>query len=227
MAEDIPEIYYLETVEQLRAIADDLRQRIWEALARQRMTVTQLGEALGEPPARIHYHVRELERLGLVNLVETREKGGILEKYYRPVARKVDVRRSFLESLSPDEHVAAVTEVFESLAQDFARALARAVRQEAGRDKQIVLGRTHLWLTNEEFKRLSAEIQALLEPYEAPRGIEGETERAFIEIIYDARDAQQDDASANLVDQAFSRFRERGPLGPQGRDVPEEVSTDT
>lgn len=27
-----------------------------------------------------HYHVRELERVGLVQLVETREKGGILEK---------------------------------------------------------------------------------------------------------------------------------------------------
>jgi DNA-binding transcriptional ArsR family regulator len=160
------------------------------------MTVTQLGEALGVAPARVHYHVRELERVGLLHLAETREKGGILEKYYRPVARTLDIRRSLLQSLSPDEHVAAVSEIFQSISQGFAGALARAADRAPDNRKQIVLARSHLWLTNEEFDRIQKEIQAILEPYEAPRGLEGETERSFIEIVYDALDASEEEPSS-------------------------------
>jgi len=75
------ERYEIENIEQLRAIADVLRLRIIDILQKQPMTVTQLGEVLGLAPAKVHYHVRELERVGLLRLVETREKGGILEKY--------------------------------------------------------------------------------------------------------------------------------------------------
>src|SRR5579884_2722178 len=96
-------VYYLETVEQLRAIADELRQRIIQALGDTPMTVTQLGERLGLAPSKIHYHVRELERVGLVKLVKTREKGGILEKYYSPIAEFISVPPSLVERLSPDE----------------------------------------------------------------------------------------------------------------------------
>ena len=70
------ESYEIENIEQLRAIADMLRLRIFEMLQQKPMTVTQLGEELGEAPAKVHYHVRELEKVGLLRLVETCEKGG-------------------------------------------------------------------------------------------------------------------------------------------------------
>ncbi len=63
------EFYEIESIEQLRAIADMLRLRIFEILQQKPMTVTQLGEELGEAPAKVHYHVRELEKLGLLRLV--------------------------------------------------------------------------------------------------------------------------------------------------------------
>ena len=72
------EQYEIETIEQLRAIADLLRLRIVDILKEKPMTVTQLGEALGQAPAKVHYHVRELEKVGLLRLVETREKGLVL-----------------------------------------------------------------------------------------------------------------------------------------------------
>ena len=81
------------TLEQLRAIADELRTRIVEALTHRAMTVTQLGEMLGHTPAKIHYHVRELERVKLIRLVATHPKSGILEKYYRAIAKALLARR--------------------------------------------------------------------------------------------------------------------------------------
>ena len=46
--EDIPETYQLETIEQMRALAEELRIRIIEALGRQAMTSKQLALLLGE-----------------------------------------------------------------------------------------------------------------------------------------------------------------------------------
>src|SRR5918912_3243946 len=105
---DTPEVYLLESIEQLKAIADELRQRIIHALSRRQMTVAQLGDLLGQAPAKLHYHVRELERLGLVVLVETREKGGILEKYYRTRGRTLAVPSRLFQEQPPDETIAAV-----------------------------------------------------------------------------------------------------------------------
>ena len=65
--EEVPEVYNLETIEQMRAIADPLRQRIMQELLQQPRTVTQVAEVLGIAPAKVHYHVRELERVGLTS----------------------------------------------------------------------------------------------------------------------------------------------------------------
>jgi hypothetical protein len=40
----------------------------------------------------------ELDRVGLLKLVETREKGGILEKYYQPVAHEIGVNKALLSA---------------------------------------------------------------------------------------------------------------------------------
>src|SRR5437867_13261433 len=109
------EHYELETLEQLRAIADLLRLRIIDVLKERPMTVTQLGELLGMAPAKVHYHVRELEKVGLLRLVETREKGGILENYYQPIAREIDVAKGLLHSAPPDELIATLRDWVEQI----------------------------------------------------------------------------------------------------------------
>ena len=78
----------LESIEQLRALAHPTRQRILGLLTDDAFTNQQLAATLGEPPSRLHFHLRELEAAGLVTIVEERPKGGVLEKYYRAVARR-------------------------------------------------------------------------------------------------------------------------------------------
>jgi DNA-binding transcriptional ArsR family regulator len=188
---DISDTYQLETVEQMRAIADELRQRIFETLVEQPMTATQIGQRLGVAPAKIHYHVRELERVGLLRLHETREKGGILEKYYTPVARYIAVPRALLQKLSPDEHLAAFSDLFGDVQRAFMRAAA-AASEDKDREAIGALTRTHLWLTDEEFVKVASAVEEALEPYSAPRGVEGERERSFVQIMYDTRTASED-----------------------------------
>jgi len=176
------EHYEIENIEQLRTVADIRRLRIIELLAERPMTVTQLGELMGEAPAKMHYHVRELEKAGLLHLVETREKGGILEKYYQPVAREISVEKQ-LFSAPLDEALATTSKILNQIKEGFQRAFRIALEQKDERPK-IALFSSYIYLTDEEQKQLYKQICELLKPYEKPRNIEGEQERLNTLVAY-------------------------------------------
>jgi DNA-binding transcriptional ArsR family regulator len=179
------EHYEIESIEQLRAIADILRLRIIDLLRQQPMTVTQLGDILGMAAAKVHYHVRELERVGLLRLVETREKGGILEKYYQPVAKSISVADSLLLSGSPDEPLAAIAVWFDQVKDGFQSAFRQAVEQKDERElTHLSLEFTNLHLTSEEHKQLVKQVRELLAPFEDRRGIEGERAVMYAQVSF-------------------------------------------
>lgn len=188
--DDLPEVYSIASLDQMRAIADDLRIRIFDRLTRQAMTVTQLGEALGVAPAKAHYHVRELERVELVKLVETREKGGILEKYYRAVARDIAVSPGLLRGLSPDDMAGAVSQFLDFAARGFLRAVAHEAKKARNRPDDILpqsplgLSGASIWMTDEEARTLALTMADAARPYTAPRGVAGERERMLIQLLY-------------------------------------------
>ena len=84
----------VEDPQQIKAFADSLRVRLLVVLAEREATNQQLADQLGEPQAKVLYHLRFLLDVGLIVLVDTRVKGGNVEKYYRAVARTFDIRPS-------------------------------------------------------------------------------------------------------------------------------------
>jgi len=193
--DDLPEVYSIASLDQMRAIADDLRIRIFDRLTRHPMTVTQLGDALDVAPAKAHYHVRELERVALVKLVETREKGGILEKYYRAVARDIAVSPGLLRGISPDDMAGAVSQFLDFAARGFLRAVAYEAREARDRpddmpqspqspQSSLGLSGASVWMTDEEARQLALTIVDAARPYIAPRGVAGERERMLIQLLY-------------------------------------------
>jgi DNA-binding transcriptional ArsR family regulator len=176
------ERYEIENIEQLRAISDMLRIRILDILMERPMTVTQLGEVLDMAPAKVHYHVRELEKVGLLRLVETREKGGILEKYYQPIAREFSAN-TILLSAPPDEAVTVTGAWLNQLRDGFLRALRKAIERRE-KNPRLSTGFARLYITAEEQIQLSRQVAELLRPYENRRGIEGEEEVVAAMIVY-------------------------------------------
>ena len=198
--DDIPEFYDLETLEQLRAIADELRLRILDHLAHAPLTVTQLGERLGVAPAKAHYHVRELERVGLVRLVATRENRGILEKYYRAAGRDIRVPDGLYQRLPVDEVLATSRQFLDYLVRGYLAAIERKLRAGSESSTGGVGGATLLsgayWVTDEEARELIDRLGDLLKPYDHPRGIPGERERIVAHLSYPLAVAAPDDAAA-------------------------------
>ncbi len=173
--EDIAEVFYLTSIEQVRAIADTLRLRLVEALQKAPLTVTQLGERVGESPAKVHYHVRELERIGVVRLVETRERGGILEKYYRAVAKSMQMSPDLLQTAPHDEVTGMVNEWFQLVMREATRALTyRTEHPEL--DEPLTLASKTIHATTGEFRALLNPFWERSDTYAEPRGIEDEHE---------------------------------------------------
>ncbi len=195
--DEIPAIYEAESLEQVRALADELRVRIFSLLAQEPMTVTQVGKTLEIAPAKIHYHVRELERVGLVRQVFTREKSGILEKYYRAVAKDISVPRSLVTSAPRDELLAAASELAQSAVSGYIRALGRVMPlpDEDFQRYPFSISNATLWLARDELDQFVAELQALMEKYEARRGVEGEQEVTFFNLLYPAQLASQPESA--------------------------------
>jgi putative molybdopterin biosynthesis protein len=79
-------IQHLRSFQQLKLLADPRRLAILRQLMSGPASLTLLGKALGEHPAWVRHHLKQLEAAGLVELVETRIQSGVVEKFYRACA---------------------------------------------------------------------------------------------------------------------------------------------
>ncbi len=80
--------YYFESIEQIQATAEPTRWRILSLLIERSMTGSQLARVLGIQKPLAHYHLKILEKVGLVAFQEEHINGGVVEKYYRAIARE-------------------------------------------------------------------------------------------------------------------------------------------
>jgi DNA-binding transcriptional ArsR family regulator len=80
------DVHILDTVERLKAMADPIRIRFILELIDGPRTVKEVAEALGVPPTRLYYHLRILERHGLVEVANRRLVSGIEERSYQTTA---------------------------------------------------------------------------------------------------------------------------------------------
>ena len=97
--------FVIDTLEQFKALAHPLRQKIFERLAIKERTTKQVAQELGEKPTRLYHHVAALERAGLIRLMRTEPVRGATAKYYQAVARSLTVDPSLF---SEEEGAAAL-----------------------------------------------------------------------------------------------------------------------
>jgi len=83
------------------ASLDPLRARLLAELA-QPASATMLAARLGVPRQKVNYHLRALERHGLVELVAERRKGNVNERLLRATAASYVISPAALAAVAPD-----------------------------------------------------------------------------------------------------------------------------
>ena len=142
-------IHTIESLDQVKAIADPLRMRLLEAFSQKPMTTKQVAQLLREKPTKLYHHVEALEHAGLLELIETRPNRGTTEKYYQPVARQFTVRRHLLSVALPEQYpIGEITEIFTGALEETAaeiRASADACLLQPEEDTEdVVFSRFHI-----------------------------------------------------------------------------------
>lgn len=81
------QIMLIKNRDQLKIISDPLRVKILMLLIEKEYTGQNISELLDISRAKIHYHLKALEKVGFIKLERTEEKNGIMQKFYRAVAK--------------------------------------------------------------------------------------------------------------------------------------------
>lgn len=101
----------------IKLLLDGTRKDIvFKFLVNQPMTVKQLSVAMKKKPGTVLHHVQKLKNAGIIVLVETRETPkGIVERYYRAVAREFRLGISERMSSYDEAPVASKDQVMAAL----------------------------------------------------------------------------------------------------------------
>lgn len=149
---------------QLRALAHPLRLQVLNALENQRRaTGKQLAAMLQVPPARLHHHLKMLERADLIYIDEEVPRGGVIEKYYRLRNTTIRPPRQLFEHPDPGIRAAAWQTAVLELPTLFHSALQRMAHLSEGVDNPVS-GEIAVWdtwdLTQEQAERIALLLEA-------------------------------------------------------------------
>jgi putative molybdopterin biosynthesis protein len=95
----VPTVQTLSAFHQLKLLADPRRLAILRRLLAGPATLTHLGLALDQHPARVRHHLKQLEQAGLVQLCDVQTHGGVVEKYYATSAAAFSVQALVLPEI--------------------------------------------------------------------------------------------------------------------------------
>lgn len=131
-------VYTIYGKKQLRALASSARQEIIDVLAQMgTVSVPELAQALGRPGDTLYYHLRIMEKVGLIEVVGSRVRDGRTEALYHR-ARNLHIDYEAARQTNEKELIGVATSMLRLGIRDFA---------DAVRDKQIVVGgnQRELW----------------------------------------------------------------------------------
>ncbi len=168
------EQYTISDIKQLKALSHTSRVKILSSLAEKPMTAKQLADQFGEEPAKTSYHVKQLLKVGLVELKFTREtQNGIIEKYYQAIAKEFQTDPYLARQPEGRNHLeTGFLRELNKTQSDFLRAYRADLEHSAGEESEASTahGFYRVRLAGSDLDGFLRELQKLIGKYEAEDG---------------------------------------------------------
>ncbi|MFZ5965624.1 MAG: helix-turn-helix domain-containing protein [Bacillota bacterium] len=160
------DVLVLRELEQIKAISHPYRIEIIECFEEdQPATAKQIADKLGEPHAKINYHIKTLQKVGIIELVDEKVKSGIIEKYYLPSAKMFVIDKSIMNSGEKgvmDSLNQAYISIFENITKEFYKAVEQSNVKEYPKG---MLYYNDYYLTVDEAEELKQKLAEVIETY--------------------------------------------------------------
>ena len=142
-----------------KALAHPLRARVLALLNERVASPNELARELGEPLGNVSYHVKALLELGCIELVDTAQRRGAIEHYYRALTR-ARLDESAFKKLPASIRGELSGETMEKGIADVAKAF-KAGTFDARADRHASF--TRLSLDEQGWRELTEQMNALVE----------------------------------------------------------------
>lgn len=166
--------FHVSDLETLRAIADPLRIQIVELLEGKSLTVKQVAEKLGLAPSKLYYHFGTLEKLGLIEVAETRMVANMVEKVYVSAADLLDVDPALFKFSKEGDNEPInilLASTIDATREDILRSMqARQFQLEQGaeeKERRMIINRVVSRVSEKRIVEFQDRLAALLTEFEA------------------------------------------------------------
>jgi len=85
----LPDILIVDKPEDIKLIFSKKHNMVLKLVTDREMSISDIAKKLDVNPGSVHYHLKDLERHGLVRQVREEIKGGVVKKYYRSAAKRI------------------------------------------------------------------------------------------------------------------------------------------
>lgn len=132
----------LTTIEEIKAFSDPYRTEILGTFNRlgEPATVKQIADKMGEVPAKVHYHVKKLEKVGILELVRTEEINGIVAKFYSPVADAFHIKAKSDSQVSFDTFKTEIEKTIHNTYEMSKEVVIKEIRKASAEDLESEQG---------------------------------------------------------------------------------------
>ena len=166
----------IKTDEELKIFTDPYRMKIIETFRENEepMTVKQVADSLGEVPAKVHYHVKKLLKIELIELDHIEIINGINAKYYKmpysefrvelPSGTQTGSKRRQLNYISK-----MISEILEEFKDDVYARQDHLIKNETNAEDEGTVHQNSLFLNEEELRQFTEDYTQLVEKYKENR----------------------------------------------------------
>ena len=163
----IEDKFIIKDLDTLKKLTHPQRIEILHSLT-QPKTVKDIAEAIEADPTKLYYHIRQMEQIGVIQVVETNIVSGIVEKTYGVTAKEYTVDKSLFSGdeidFSEDDFSNVVSAIFNStlkLANRAAKAGLINLKEEGPkRTTAIMSGYFHL--TDEQLEEFGETMKEMM-----------------------------------------------------------------
>jgi hypothetical protein len=130
-------------------------------------TVKQIADHMKEVPANIHYHVKKLVEIAVLELDHTEVVNGIVAKYYLPTAQtiKIEDDESSLKPGSISEYDVLISNFFDENKKSFLD----QTTKDSSKSKELALISKTLYLSDKEYDDFVDYFKEISTKYKDPK----------------------------------------------------------
>ena len=159
------EQFVLESLDAIKAVADPMRIRILFETTYFGRTVKELAALLEVPQTRLYYHVKLLERHGLLRVVERRMVSGIEERRYRSPANGFTIAPGLLGRAVD---LGLLTAMLDLTGAELGVALSNETAEPGSPESNVpILSFNRMWLAPDDIPSFIKDLGDLIERYDA------------------------------------------------------------